>query len=71
VAFATFAVAPGERRVAVLRLSGRAAHRVRKRGRIRLRAGAHFTLAGSKPAAASKSFLLLGSRPRSRRSHSL
>jgi hypothetical protein len=71
VAFVSFSVAPGERRVARLRLSRRAARRVARRGRIRLRAGAHFTLAGARPAAASKRFLLLGSRPRLPGRHSL
>ena len=45
--------------------------RADRRGRIRLRAGARFTLAGSRPAAASKHFLLLGSRPRLRFRHGL
>src|SRR4051812_8023911 len=71
IAFATFSVAPGENRSARLRLSRRAARRVARRGRIRLRAGAHFTLAGARPAAASKHFLLRGSPPRLRTRHSL
>src|SRR3954451_21394812 len=71
VAFATFSVAPGEKRSALLRLSRRAARRVHRRGPLRPRAGAHFTLAGSKPAAASKHFLLLAVPRRSPRFHSL
>jgi hypothetical protein len=71
IAFATFGVPAGEKREAVLRLPRRAARRARTQGRIRLRAGAGFTLAGSKPASASKRFLLLAPRPRSGRRHSL
>jgi hypothetical protein len=71
VASGTLRVPAGEKRAIVLRLSRRAARRVHRRGRIRLRAGAHFTLAGAKPAAASKRFLLLASRSRLPTRHGL
>jgi hypothetical protein len=71
VAFGTFSVQAGKRRAAVVRISRGAARRARKEGRLRLRAGARFTLAGSKPATAGKRFLLLASRGRSGRRHSL
>jgi hypothetical protein len=72
VAFARFDVAPGARRSGVRRPPRGAADRAAPRGRIRLRAGARFTLAGSRPAAAGKRFLLLRGRvPRSGSRHGL